>query len=80
MQDDLERVRGRASAASLLLSAASAAAALMVLMAEADVSELSGCSLLDSITCELRDFRPSLSPELHRMVQAVIGFPALAVC
>lgn len=52
LQDDLERVRGRTSAASLLLSAASAAAALMLLLAEAEVADMSGCSLLDAVICK----------------------------
>lgn len=52
LQDDLERLRGRSAAASLLLAAASAAAAVMLLLAEAEVTELSACSLLDAIVCK----------------------------
>lgn len=51
-QDDLKRLKARSSAASLLLSASCAAAAMMLLLAEADVADLSGCSLLDAIICE----------------------------
>ena len=52
LQDDLERLRGRAAAAQLLLAASSAAAALLLLLARADAAELSSCGLIDAVACE----------------------------
>jgi hypothetical protein len=56
LQNDLERLRGRAAAAQLLLASASAAAALLLLLARADVPELSSCGLIDAIACEQQQF------------------------